>query len=102
MLKNPIGQLRFAGYLDGFSLLILLFIAMPMKYMLDIPMAVRIVGAAHGVIFATYVITILYITIRVRWNIVWSLLAFAVAFIPFGNFVYDKKLKKLEQQYVKV
>ncbi|MEK4760996.1 DUF3817 domain-containing protein [Viridibacillus sp. FSL E2-0187] len=99
MLKNPVGQLRLAGYFDGISLLILLLIAMPMKYMLDIPMAVRIAGAAHGFIFVAYVLVILYVTIRVRWNVIWSLLAFVVAFIPFGNFIYDIKLKKLEQRY---
>ncbi|MGE7920062.1 DUF3817 domain-containing protein [Viridibacillus sp. NPDC093762] len=99
MLKNPVGQLKLAGYFDGFSLLILLFIAMPMKYMLDIPMAVRIAGATHGFIFVAYVLVILYVTIRVRWNVIWSLLAFAVAFIPFGNFIFDFKLNKLEQRY---
>ena len=48
MIKNTLGQLRIAGILDGISLVVLLFIAMPLKYWMDIPMAVTIAGSIHG------------------------------------------------------
>lgn len=99
MMKNTLGQLRIAGILDGISLVVLLFIAMPLKYWMDIPMAVTIVGSVHGFIFVSYVLVILYVQIRLKWNIIWSMLALAVAFIPFGNFIYDWQLKKMETRF---
>ncbi|SEM97377.1 integral membrane protein [Paenisporosarcina quisquiliarum] len=99
MIKTTLGQLRIAGILDGISLVILLFIAMPLKYWMDIPMAVTIAGSVHGFIFVSYVLVIFYAQIRLRWNIIWSLLALAVAFIPFGNFFYDWQLKKMETRF---
>lgn len=99
MMKNTLGQLRIAGILDGISLVVLLFIAMPLKYWMDIPMAVTIVGSVHGFIFVSYVLVILYVQIRLKWNIIWSLLALVVAFIPFGNFIYDWQLKKMETRF---
>lgn len=97
MLKTTVGKLRFAGYFEGISLLILLFIAMPMKYWFGIPEAVRIVGSIHGALFITYCVVIAYVTLKTRWNLIWPILAVIVAFIPFGNFILDKKLHQLEK-----
>ena len=99
MIKTTLGQLRMVGILDGLSLVILLFITMPLKYWMDIPMAVTIAGSVHGFIFVSYVLVILYAQIRLKWNIIWSILALAVAFIPFGNFVYDWQLKRMEIRF---
>lgn len=90
----PLPLVRAAGILDGTSLLVLLCIAMPLKYFADIPLAVTIVGSIHGAIFSFYFISILYAQIAIRWNFLWTLGALLVAFIPFGNFVYDHFLKK--------
>ncbi|KKJ79704.1 putative membrane protein YdzA, partial [Bacillus subtilis] len=48
MLHTPIGRLRTMGFIEGMSLLILLFIAMPLKYWAGLPLAVTIVGSVHG------------------------------------------------------
>jgi integral membrane protein len=100
MLKKPVHILRIMGILDGISLLILIGVAMPLKYMADLPIFVTIIGGLHGFIFTLYVLSILYTTIRVRWNIVWSIIAFAAAFVPLGNFIFDIKLKKLATEFV--
>lgn len=84
------------GLLDGVSLITLVFIAMPFKYFLDMPIVVTINGAIHGVIFPLYVLTILVVQIRIRWNFGWSIVAFIAALIPFGNFIFDVKLKKMQ------
>lgn len=99
MLFTPIRLLRIAGIADGVSLLVLLLIAMPLKYAADLPMAVTIVGSLHGGIFCIYVLTIIYAAIRIRWNILWSIAAFLVAFIPIGNFILDRNLAKIEHRY---
>ena len=91
---HPITILRFMGIMDGISLLVLLGIAMPLKYWADLPFAVTVAGSIHGGIFMGYVASIIYTQIRIQWNIGWSLLALLVAFIPFGNFCFDVWLKK--------
>lgn len=99
MRAHPIYFLRIAGLLDGISLLVLLGIAMPLKYMGGIDQAVSIAGSIHGAIFIVYALAILYAAFRVEWSFLWSIAAIAAAFIPLGNFVLDWKLKKVQHQY---
>lgn len=99
MRAHPIYFLRIAGLLDGISLLVLLGIAMPLKYMGGIDQAVSIAGSIHGAIFIVYALAILYAAFRVEWSFLWSIAALAAAFIPLGNFVLDWKLKKVQHQY---
>jgi integral membrane protein len=94
MLKTAIGRFRLSGFVEGASLLILLFIAMPLKYMAGIPEAVTVVGSLHGFFFVVYVLVIGYTTLKVRWSFVWALSALAVAFIPFGNLILDRYIKR--------
>ncbi|PSL40282.1 integral membrane protein [Planomicrobium soli] len=93
MLKNALEQFRVMGFLEGSSLLILLFIAMPLKYGFDLPEAVSIVGAIHGGLFTLYCAAIVYVTFVVKWPFRFAIGAVIVAFIPFGNFVLDNRLK---------
>lgn len=96
MFKNALGRFRFMGILEGSSLVILLFIAMPLKYWFDMPAAVTIVGTIHGYIFLAYLIAIVYAMIAIRWPYRFTIGAVLSAFIPFGNFILDSRLKKLE------
>jgi integral membrane protein len=82
------------GLVEGGSLLLLLFIAMPIKYGLDIPEVVSVVGAIHGFLFITYLFVIAYVTYKVRWSFKWIAGAIIAAFIPFGNIILDSYLKK--------
>ncbi|WP_062049022.1 DUF3817 domain-containing protein [Bacillus sp. JCM 19034] len=93
---------RLVGFVEGLSLITLLFIAMPLKYGADIPIAVTIVGSAHGVLFLLYIAFVLFMTATVRWSWKWFIGASAVAFIPFGNFVLDRKLKNADFTQKKV
>jgi integral membrane protein len=96
LLQTPIGRFRLMGFLEGLSLLVLLFIAMPLKYFADLPQVVTIVGALHGGLFIGYLLIIAYTTYKIRWSILWAIFAVVVAFIPFGNIILDAKLKKSE------
>ncbi|UOB21002.1 DUF3817 domain-containing protein [Macrococcus armenti] len=80
---------RFFGFLEGGSLLLLLFIAMPLKYFAGKPEVVTVVGAIHGFLFTVYIITLILLTIKTKWPVKWPAIGFLVAFIPFGTFVYD-------------
>ena len=95
----PLPLVRAAGIIDGISLVVLLCIAMPLKYFADISMAVTIVGSIHGAIFSFYFLAVIYAQIAIRWNVLWSVGALVVAFIPFGNFIFDRFLKKRANQF---
>ncbi|GAF07668.1 MFS transporter [Paenibacillus pini] len=99
MRAHPIFILRMTGLLDGISLLVLLCIAMPLKYIGGIDVAVKIMGSIHGGIFILYALAILYAAIRVQWSPLWSAAAVIAAFIPIGNFILEWKLKKAQAQY---
>ncbi|WP_044022363.1 DUF3817 domain-containing protein [Bacillus sp. SG-1] len=94
MWKTDIGRFRMMGFIEGASLLILLFIAMPLKYIAGIPEAVSVVGALHGFFFILYLVVIAYTTIKVRWAFKWIFGSVLVAFVPFGNMMLDSRLKK--------
>ncbi|HOX83685.1 MAG TPA: DUF3817 domain-containing protein [Chryseolinea sp.] len=87
---------RILSLAEGISLLTLLFIAMPMKYMMGMPEVVRIVGSIHGGLFILYVVVLAVIHFTQRWSIFFSFGAFVASFIPFGTFVLDKQLRKKE------
>ncbi|KAA6449609.1 DUF3817 domain-containing protein [Bacillus swezeyi] len=97
MLQTPIGRLRTMGFIEGMSLLILLFVAMPLKYWAGYPMAVTIVGSLHGGLFILYLLVLLYATFVLRWSLKWPAAGLIVAFVPFGNFLYDRGLKKYDK-----
>ena len=80
------------GYVEGVSFLLLLGVAMPLKYQFGIDQAVSIVGMAHGVLFLAYVLLLAVVTLATRLPI-WALPAGMVgAVLPFGPFVFDRVL----------
>lgn len=97
MFKNALGIFRFMGLLEGSSLLILLFIAMPLKYFFEFPEAVSIIGPIHGALFSIYILMTVYMTFIYRWPFRFSVGAVASAFLPFGNFILDKRLENWQQ-----
>jgi integral membrane protein len=86
------GRLSIIALLEGLSYIILLGIAMPLKYWADIPEAVSVTGAIHGLLFVLYVLAVANVTIAHRWSILKVLFAMAAAFIPFGNFLLERRL----------
>ena len=97
MLESPMGRLRFIGMAEGLSLLVLLGIAMPLKYLADQPEAVKYVGWIHGLLFVAFVIAVLMMYHERNWPLKKVALAFVAAFLPFGTFVFDAQLRKEER-----
>ncbi|GEN35705.1 DUF3817 domain-containing protein [Aneurinibacillus danicus] len=94
MLKTPLGRLRAIGLVEGISLLLLLGIAMPLKYMADIPEVVSVVGLIHGVLFVLYLFAVAHVTFALRWSFDRVMGAVVASVIPFGNFVLDARLRR--------
>ena len=81
---------------EGVSFLTLLFVAMPMKYLMGMPEVVRVVGSIHGVLFILYVGLLATLHIKQRWSSMFSLYALIASVIPFGTFMLDKHLREKE------
>lgn len=90
--KERVAQLNRYGSLESISLLILLCIAMPLKYIWDQPLLVRWVGMAHGVLFIVYVAIVLRAHFETHWPIKNTILAILASFIPFGPQLVMTKL----------
>ena len=93
--SNAIDRLRLASILDGISYLILLGIAMPLKYLAGEPLAVRIVGMAHGVLFLALCLFLLEVFVRKKLSFGWCVIVFLCALFPFAPFFLEKKLKAI-------
>ena len=92
-----IQTLRVVGLLEGLSFLLLLFIAMPMKYMLDNPILVKYVGMGHGVLFILFLIVLFVVCEKQKWSLQMFILGLIASILPFGTFVFDRKLKAVAQ-----
>ena len=91
---TPLRQLRLVALLEGTSFLVLLFIAMPLKYLAGLPFAVRIAGSVHGGLFLIFM-AVLYRAGRARgWPLRRWLMAFVSSIVPFGTFVFDRSLRR--------
>ncbi len=95
MFDNTLNKFTTIATVEGYSFLILLFIAMPMKYMFGIPIATKIVGMIHGGLFIWYIVALWNAHSEYRWSLKFSSLSFIASLIPFGTFFLVKELKKL-------
>ena len=94
--NTSIGRLRLAGITEGISFLLLLLVAMPLKYFADLPEAVKITGWIHGLLFILYIIALINVRFSLRWSLMRMLVAFIAALIPLGTFLMDSRLRKEE------
>ena len=85
-------QFRILGYIEALSLLVLLFVAMPLKYLAGLPLAVSVVGMVHGVLFLVYVLAGIMVMDEAGWNYRRLAIAYIIASIPFGPFLFDRYL----------
>lgn len=96
MLRTPLARLRAIGLLEGLSFVVLLGVAMPLKYLAGMPEMVRVVGMAHGVLFLLFVAAALQAALERRWPLGRLALALAASVVPFGPFVLDARLLRPE------
>ncbi len=90
-IKN---HLRLSALLEGISFLLLLGIAMPLKYLAGIPEFVRYIGLAHGVLFIWYVGSVFFARDEYRFTLKQTGISLLASVIPFGTFYADKKIFK--------
>jgi integral membrane protein len=81
---------------EAISYLLLLGIAMPLKYALEMPLMVKYVGWAHGVLFMAYMAQLLWVSYQLKWDVLRIIYGFIASLLPFGPFVFERSLGKSE------
>jgi integral membrane protein len=88
--------LRWVGYAEGISFLVLLGIAMPLKYWAGYPLMVTVIGSIHGGLWILYLLAAGWAARVQKWGIGTMIGAFAASVLPFGPFVFDAWLRRQE------
>jgi integral membrane protein len=98
LLTTELGRLRLLAFLEGISLLVLICIAVPLKYGWHNPAMVKFMGPVHGLLFLLFVMNTISVGILYKWTFkdtTWKVLV--ACFVPFGTFYIDHKtLSKLK------
>lgn len=93
--STAIGRLKLLGWLEGSSLLLLVGLAVPLKYMFDMPALVRMMGPVHGILFLLFIFQTISAGIEQQWRFrqtTWKVLV--ACLIPFGTFYINARLLK--------
>jgi integral membrane protein len=98
-MKNPVSRLRRIALMEGISFLVLLGIAMPLKYLAGLPLAVKIVGWVHGILFMILVVALVQTMRAARWPLRRGAVVFVAALLPFGPFVLDRRMREYAAEF---
>ena len=85
---------RIIALLEGVSYILLLFIATPIKYLMNEPKYVKILGMPHGLLFMAYIVFAVIVGANLKWNKKIMGTVLVASIIPFGTFYVDKKFLK--------
>lgn len=91
MTDPIIRRFRTWAIAEGWSFLILLFVAMPLKYLANWPLGVKVVGWAHGVLFIGYWVTAVPLFTKLKWDMERIVGLGLASILPFGTFVMERK-----------
>ncbi|MBA3539383.1 MAG: DUF3817 domain-containing protein [Deltaproteobacteria bacterium] len=94
LLATALGRFRLVSVLEGMSYVGLMAVAMPLKYLADMPGAVRVVGGIHGGLFVLFAIALAAVTRQQRWALRASALAMIAAVLPLGAFWLEHGLRR--------
>ena len=100
LFRNNLGRLRIVGFLEGISLLVLVFIAVPLKYGWHNPGLVKMLGPVHGLLFLLFVFLTISVGVEQKWpfrSVTWKVLLACI--IPFGTFYIDRHILKKCQAF---
>ena len=98
-MKNPIPFLRQVALVEAISYLLLLAVAMPLKYWADLPMAVRVMGSIHGLLFVVFCWALVRVQPGVRWPFGRAVLVFVASLLPLVPFWLDRRMQGWAEQW---
>ena len=93
-LRGALTRYRVMAYVVGVWLILLVLVAMPLKYFADSPTMVEIVGPVHGFLYMAYLVTAVDLAFRARWSTVKTVLVMLAGTVPFVSFVAERKVSR--------
>jgi integral membrane protein len=96
---NPVRWLRAVGLVEGVSFLLLVAVAMPLKYLAGLPGAVKVVGWAHGVLFVAFGAALAWTWVAARWPVGRAAMVVAASLVPLGPFLIDRRMALYVAEY---
>jgi len=99
---SELNKFRLINKIEGYSFLILLFIAMPLKYMMGYPVATKIVGMLHGMLFIAFIYQLIEATRSVPLSKKEAFIFFVASVIPFGSFYTEAVCSKKHDEVLEV
>ena len=90
ILKKGIKLFEIISFLEAVSFIVLLCVAMPLKYIWDMPQLVQVVGMAHGVLFILYIVFAIYAWQVLHWSFKKLSIAILCSVVPFGPFYVER------------
>ncbi|MEQ8909691.1 MAG: DUF3817 domain-containing protein [Vicingaceae bacterium] len=96
--QKQLRQFAWISLAEGISFMVLLLIAMPLKYIADMPLMVKYVGWAHGILFMAYLLQLIYVTIELKWRFQRLVTYFIAAFLPLAPFFVERQVKRMIQE----
>ncbi len=92
-MPGPLVQLRWIALVEAISYVLLLGVAMPLKYWAGDPRAVKVLGMGHGVLFLLFVVLLARAVFEARWPIGRVLLLFVASLVPIWPFFLDRRMQ---------
>ena len=90
MVKTALGRLRIVALVEGVSFLVLLFVAVPLKYAAGMPVAGEIVGGVHGGVFLLFLLALFQAMEEAKWPVSRAAVGFVASVVPFGTFAFTR------------
>jgi len=97
-MKAAVTFLRRVALAEAVSYLLLVGVAMPLKYLAGQPLAVRVVGMVHGLLFIAFCWALLQALLKAKWPVMRCALVMVVSFIPIVPFLFDKRMKAWDSE----
>ena len=90
--SGEVTRFRVMAWTTGCLLLVLVLVAMPLKYVGDDERLVRVVGVLHGWLYLAYLVTAFTLAYRLRWSIGKTVLVLLAGTVPFMSFVAERRV----------
>lgn len=90
-LDQQVKTFKWVSILEGTSFLVLLLIAMPLKYIWEAPQMVEVVGMLHGILFVLYILGAFWLARALDWNLKTLFVVCISSVLPLGPFYVEKK-----------
>lgn len=93
-IATALRNYRIAAWVTGVGLLVLVLVAMPLKYFFGRPQLVAVVGVTHGFLYMTYIVTTLLLAERCRWKPLDAVLILLAGTVPVASFVAERRVTR--------